>query len=72
MNEFALGAGFTAEQLADLINKILAAVILLWAAYVVVGAFLGFIGKSLEGYQVFTFSFRGALVVLVMLWLLAL
>jgi hypothetical protein len=71
VNEFLLGAGFSAERLANLIAMVIAAAIILWAASIVVGSLLGFTAKTLEGRQVLTYSLRGALVVILTLWLLA-
>ena len=50
---------------------VIAAAIILWAASIVVGSLLGFTAKTLEGRHVATYSLRGALVVILTLWLLA-
>ena len=71
MNEFLLGAGFSAADLANLIAMVIAAAVILWAASVVVGSLLGFTAQTLEGRHVITYSLRGALVVILTLWLLA-
>jgi integrating conjugative element protein (TIGR03758 family) len=68
MSEFALGAGFEASTLLDLIASLVAAIALIWAAWVGIGQFESWAGRSGTFLDASLYIARGIVLLLLLLF----